>query len=98
MVFIHKTLLKIIIYIQICIIVLSEVTQVNYRPQKVTRGKKLATPPKNIFSCMYTQTSIGSHIGYVRLITDVIGGHYRSHKVKSWFSKEVEKYVHKSFF
>ena len=34
------------IYIKICIILLSEVTKVNYRPLKVTRGKKLATPPK----------------------------------------------------
>ena len=48
--------------------------------------------------CMHTQTSIRSHIGYVRLITNLIGGHYRSHKVKSWFSKEVEKYFHKCFF
>ena len=47
---------------------------------------------------MNTETPIKSYIGYVRLITDVIGGYYRSHKVKSWFSKEVEKYVHKCFF
>ena len=68
------------------------------RPLKFTRGKKLATPPKNRFCSIYTQTSIKSHIGYVRLITDVIGGYYRSHKIKSWFSKEVEKYVPKYFF
>ena len=77
------------IYINLHIF-LSEVTEVNYRPWKVTRGKKFATLPKNKFSCMYPQTPIRSHIGYVRLITDVIGGHYRSHKVKNWFSKEVE--------
>ena len=42
--------------------------EVNYKHIKVTRGKKLTTQPKNIFFCKYTQMTIRSHIGYVRLL------------------------------
>ena len=58
---------------------------------KVTRGKKLVKPTKKYFCCMYTQTSIRGHIGYVRLTIDVIGGHFRTHQPKNRFSKEVKK-------
>ena len=55
--------------------------EVNYKHIKVTRGKKLTTQPKNIFFCKYTQMTIRSHIGYVRLvkkISKVNGSHTRS--------------------
>ena len=42
--------------------------------------------------------TIRSHIGYVRLVKKIIGGFWKSYKVKIWFSKEVEKCIPKYIF
>ena len=42
--------------------------------------------------------TIRSHIGYVRLVKKIIGGFWESYKVKSWFSKEVEKCIPKYIY
>ena len=77
---------------------LSESLEVNYKHLKVTIGKRITKQSKFILFCKFTQMTIRSHNGYVRLVKKIIGGFWKSYKVKIWFSKEVEKCIPKYIF